>query len=34
MKPEEMSKFVKETTIELVDLEFNDLPTLWHHFSS
>ena len=34
MKPEEILKFVKENNIEIVDLEFNDLPGLLQHFFS
>ena len=32
MKPEESLKSVKETNIEIADLKFNNLPTLWQHF--
>jgi hypothetical protein len=34
MKPGEILKFVRENSIEIVDLKFNDLPRLWQYFSS
>lgn len=33
MKPEEILRFIKENSIEIIDLKFNDLPGLWQHFS-
>ena len=33
MTPEEVSKFIAEKGIKIVDLKFNDLPGLWQHFS-
>ena len=33
MTPEEILKFIQENNVEIVDLEFCDLPGLWQHFS-
>ena len=33
MKPEEISKLVKDKGIKIIDLKFNDLPGMWQHFS-
>ena len=33
MTPEDVSKFIKEKGIKIVDLKFIDLTGLWQHFS-
>jgi glutamine synthetase len=33
VKPEEISKYIKEKGIQFVDLKFNDLPGMWQHFT-
>lgn len=33
MTPEEISQFIKQNDIKIVDVKFNDLPGLWQHFS-
>ncbi|MEX2237841.1 MAG: type I glutamate--ammonia ligase [Dehalococcoidia bacterium] len=33
MTPHEVSDFIKQKGIKIVDLKFNDLPGLWQHFS-
>lgn len=33
MNTEKVFKLIKENSIEIIDLKFNDLPGLWQHFS-
>jgi glutamine synthetase len=33
LTPHDVERFIKEKSIQIVDLKFNDLPGLWQHFS-